>query len=49
MLSLAFGLRFEDLYARDGVVRIDAEFLRWLGEADAALRDRLTKIGRAHV
>ncbi len=49
MLALAFGLRFEDLYSRDGVVRIDGEFLRWLGEADAALRDRLTMARNAPV
>ena len=49
MLSLAFGLRFEDLYERDGVVRIDAEFLRWLGEADAAVRDRLVAARAAPV
>ncbi|MSP20542.1 MAG: pyridine nucleotide-disulfide oxidoreductase [Alphaproteobacteria bacterium] len=41
MLSLAFGLKFEDLYDRAGVERVDAAFLGWLGDADAALAERL--------
>ncbi len=41
MLSLAFGLSFADLYDRAGVERVDAAFLGWLGDADAALADRL--------
>jgi len=40
-LRLAFGLDFEDLYAREGLLRLDAEFLQFLAEADAALRARL--------
>jgi len=40
-LRLAFGLAFEDLYDRDGLLRIDAAFLQFLAEADAALRTRL--------
>jgi len=41
MLRLRFDLSFEDLYCRDGLVRLDAAFLQFLAEADAALRDRL--------
>jgi NADPH-dependent glutamate synthase beta subunit-like oxidoreductase/NAD(P)H-flavin reductase len=40
-MNLGFGLRFNDLYARDGLLRVDQAFLAFLGEADAALRDRL--------
>ena len=40
-LSLAFGFRFEDLYDRDGLARLDARFLEALATADAGLRDRL--------
>lgn len=41
-LRLAFGMAFEDLYRRDGLVRLDAAFLTFLKDADSALRDRLT-------
>ncbi|MDH4322668.1 MAG: FAD-dependent oxidoreductase [Betaproteobacteria bacterium] len=41
MLQLRFDLSFEDLYSRDGLVRLDAAFLAFLAEADAALRARL--------
>lgn len=40
-LRLAFGLQFEDLYARDGLVRLDAAFVADLAEADASLHARL--------
>jgi NADPH-dependent glutamate synthase beta subunit-like oxidoreductase len=40
-MKLAFDLRFEDLYEREGLLRVDAAFLGFLGEGDAALRDRL--------
>src|SRR5271154_6404948 len=40
-LALAFGLAFEDLYARDGLLRLDAEFLAHLALADAGLHVRL--------
>jgi NADPH-dependent glutamate synthase beta subunit-like oxidoreductase len=40
-MKLAFDLRFSDLYEREGLARVDAAFLAFLGEADAALRDRL--------
>src|SRR5262245_45318420 len=39
--TLAFDLRFQDLYEREGLERIDATFMGILGESDAALRDRL--------
>jgi len=41
MLRLRFNLSFDDLYARDGLARLDAAFLQFLGEADAALRVQL--------
>ena len=40
-LKLGFGSRFEDLYHRAGLQRLDATFLDFLGSADAALRARL--------
>lgn len=40
-LTLAFGLRFEDLHHRDGLARIDGHFLAWLDEHDAGLAGRL--------
>ncbi len=40
-MSLAFDTRPEDLYAREGLARLDARFLAFLGEADSALRGRL--------
>jgi len=43
-LSLAFGLSFEDLYSREGIVRLDAQFLRHLQSADAGLRARLGEV-----
>jgi NADPH-dependent glutamate synthase beta subunit-like oxidoreductase/NAD(P)H-flavin reductase len=41
MPALRFDLSFEDLYVRDGLARVDEAFLRFLAEADTALRDRL--------
>lgn len=41
-LQLSHDLSFQDLYARDGVSRIDAHFLQHLKEVDASLYDRLT-------
>ena len=41
MLRLRFALSFEDLYCREGLVRLDAAFLKFLAQADAALRERL--------
>ncbi len=40
-LSLAFGFAFEDLYAREGLVRLDRAFLDYLRTSDSALSDRL--------
>jgi NADPH-dependent glutamate synthase beta subunit-like oxidoreductase/NAD(P)H-flavin reductase len=40
-LSLSFGIAFEDLYTRDGVVRLDQAFLEYLKEGDSALYERL--------
>ena len=42
-LQLAFGFKFEDLYSREGLVRLDAAFCRSLQEADAALSQSLTE------
>jgi NADPH-dependent glutamate synthase beta subunit-like oxidoreductase/NAD(P)H-flavin reductase len=39
-MKLAFGLAFEDLYARDGLVRVDEAFLAFL---DSGMRDRLIR------
>jgi NADPH-dependent glutamate synthase beta subunit-like oxidoreductase/NAD(P)H-flavin reductase len=41
MLSLAFGLTFEDLYAPAGLARLDRLFLDHLSEQAPALRSRL--------
>ncbi|MBE9557197.1 MAG: FAD-dependent oxidoreductase [Proteobacteria bacterium] len=40
-LTLAHGLTFDDLYDRDGLVRLDGVFLDVLGAADPALARRL--------
>src|SRR6266699_4789763 len=40
-LHLAFGFAFEDLYARDGLVRLDAAFCHNLRAADTALLQHL--------
>jgi NADPH-dependent glutamate synthase beta subunit-like oxidoreductase/NAD(P)H-flavin reductase len=40
-MQLAFGIAFGDLYERAGLLRVDAAFLDFVGEADAALRERL--------
>ena len=41
-LHLSFGFSFEDLYAREGLVRLDAQFLEYLRARDAELATRLT-------
>jgi NADPH-dependent glutamate synthase beta subunit-like oxidoreductase/NAD(P)H-flavin reductase len=41
MLRLRYGIAFGDLYERPGLMRVDAAFLDFLGESDAALRARL--------
>ncbi len=38
---LGFSLSFSDLYARQGLLKVDAAFLDHLAEADRPLRDRL--------
>ncbi len=40
-LSLRFGLRFQDLYQRAGLVKIDQHFLASLRDSDAPLADSL--------
>jgi len=45
-LALAFGLSFADLYAREGLGRLDSAFLAWLRGTDAELATRLAA-GRA--
>ena len=42
-LGLAFGIRFEDLHRRDGLLRIDAAFIDRLRETSPALADRLVE------
>jgi NADPH-dependent glutamate synthase beta subunit-like oxidoreductase/NAD(P)H-flavin reductase len=37
-MKLAFGLQFEDLYSRDGLLRVDGAFLSFL---DASLKEKL--------
>ncbi|MGE4110269.1 MAG: FAD-dependent oxidoreductase [Burkholderiales bacterium] len=39
--ALRFGLTFDDLYHRDGLLRLDGIFLRELAETDAGLHARL--------
>src|SRR5262249_31185829 len=46
-LQLAHGLSFDDLYNRDGLVKLDAIFLRELAETDAALAERLAEARKA--
>ena len=41
-LDLTFGFSFEDLYQRDGLVRLDGTFLEHLRASDPALFERLT-------
>ena len=40
-LRLAFGLRFDDLYRREGLTRLDGHWCGFLRDADAALAERL--------
>src|SRR4051794_9672502 len=40
-MNLRFGLSFRDLYERDGLARLDAEFLQFIASVDAALLKRL--------
>src|ERR1700678_576634 len=43
VLNLKWGFSFEDLYARKGLVRLDAAFVEYLANADAALEARLNE------
>src|SRR5258706_11780491 len=40
-MQLGFGISFSDLYEREGLVRVDRAFLDFLGDADAALLQKL--------
>ena len=40
-LNLSFGISFEELYSREGLLRIDSQFLSSLRETDAPLHARL--------
>jgi NADPH-dependent glutamate synthase beta subunit-like oxidoreductase/NAD(P)H-flavin reductase len=40
-MQLGFGIGISDLYERAGLLKVDAAFLRFLAEADAALHERL--------
>src|SRR2546427_4231309 len=40
-MKLGFGIRFGDLYEREGLMRLDQAFLRFLRESDAVLHERL--------
>src|SRR6266850_5970527 len=40
-MQLGFGMRFDDLYEREGLIRLDSAFLRFLRESDSALHARL--------
>ncbi|MBK8993806.1 MAG: FAD-dependent oxidoreductase [Gammaproteobacteria bacterium] len=41
MLKLSFGLDFADLHQRDGLARLDEQFLHFIAASDPALRDAL--------
>ena len=43
-LRLQFGITFADFYERDGLVRVDEAFLRFLAAADAPLHERLLQV-----
>ena len=43
-LELRFGLEFEDLYHREGLLRIDSKFLDHLKTADVILANRLASV-----
>src|SRR5882672_129933 len=40
-MQLGFGIRFSDLYEREGLIRVDRAFLDFLGAADGALLQKL--------
>jgi NADPH-dependent glutamate synthase beta subunit-like oxidoreductase/NAD(P)H-flavin reductase len=41
LMQLGFGIRFGDLYEREGLMRLDQAFLRFLRESDSPLHERL--------
>jgi NADPH-dependent glutamate synthase beta subunit-like oxidoreductase/NAD(P)H-flavin reductase len=41
MLTLGFGLQFDQLYRREGLLALDQAFLTWLSAADSPLATRL--------
>ena len=43
ILALRYGLSLSDLYERDGLRRLDAAFVEFLGHGDADLRARLER------
>ncbi len=45
-LQLKHGLAFEDLYRREGLVRLDGAFVAWLASLDADLHNRLVTARR---
>ncbi len=45
-LRLAFGLRFEDLYSREGLAGLDRAFVDWLCARDPVLAERLDSARR---
>ena len=45
-MKLQYGLSFNDLYGRDGLLRVDAAFLGFVKEVDAPLHDRLVSSRR---
>jgi NADPH-dependent glutamate synthase beta subunit-like oxidoreductase/NAD(P)H-flavin reductase len=47
-MQLGFGIEFNDLYEREGLLRLDAAFLEFLSRADANLRDKLVGARAKH-
>lgn len=40
-INLAFGLKFEDLYSYEGLVKLDSIFIKWLSEINTELHNEL--------
>jgi NADPH-dependent glutamate synthase beta subunit-like oxidoreductase/NAD(P)H-flavin reductase len=47
-MQLGFDIRFNDLYEREGLLRVDAAFLAFVREADAALHEKLLAARAKH-
>jgi NADPH-dependent glutamate synthase beta subunit-like oxidoreductase/NAD(P)H-flavin reductase len=45
-LDLAFGMRFEQLYSREGLLQLDRKFVAFVADADAALAARIEQARR---